>query len=224
VPFSTAVPRHQHVHAYATLVLRGEFEQFSYAGRLVLEAGDVLVNPTFDCHFNRMRSRSGITLIRLPWREDDTFGGVYRNIPIDVVERVAAQDPTEATGLLRELLVGKAYTSFRPQDWCDQLAVDLRVNPRLQIGRWAKMQGLTREYAWRSFHLAFAVAPGQFRAEMNSRAALLAIMRTNEPLSKVAADCGFADQSHMTRAIKALTGTTPARCRAAGQGVSGWRG
>jgi AraC-like DNA-binding protein len=32
-------------------------------------------------------------------------------------------------------------------------------------------------------------------------------------LSKAAADFGFADQAHMTRAIKALTGTPPGRWR-----------
>jgi len=60
--FIKEMPRHQPVHPYATVVLAGEFEQFSYAGRSKLEAGDVLINPTFDCHSNRMRSRGGTML------------------------------------------------------------------------------------------------------------------------------------------------------------------
>jgi AraC-like DNA-binding protein len=211
--FIREMPRHQHLHAYATVLLAGEFEQFSYAGRLKLEAGDVLINPTFDCHSNRMHSPGGVTLIRLPWRHDGTFGGVYRNLSIDTIERVAGRDPAQATGLLEEQLAGKLHTRFPLQDWPDKLAIDLGTNPRLRIAQWAANHGLTREYAWRSFYLTFGVAPGQFRSAMNSRAALLAIMRSNEPLSKVAADCGFSDQSHMSRAIKSLTGIPPARCR-----------
>src|SRR5271170_6133679 len=115
--FIKETPRHQHVHAYATIVLAGEFEQFSYAGRLKLEAGDVLINPTFDCHANRMRSRGGITLIRLPWRYDSSFGGVYRNLSIDTIERVAGRDSAQATGLLEEHLKGKIPTVFPLQDW-----------------------------------------------------------------------------------------------------------
>ena len=100
-----------------------------------------------------------------------------------------------------------------PEDWPDKLAIDLGANPRLRIAQWAANHGVTREYAWRSFYRSFGVAPVQFRSQMNTRAALLALVRSNEPLSKVAVDCGFSDQSHMTRAIKSLIGIPPARCR-----------
>jgi AraC-like DNA-binding protein len=213
--FNEEMPRHRHVHAYVTLVLAGEFEQFSYAGRLKLQAGDVLINPTFDCHSNRMRSRGGVTLIRLPWRYEDTFGGVYRNLSVDTIESVAARDPVQATGLLEEQLAGRVHTFFPSQDWPDRLATDLGTNPRLRIAQWASNHGVTREYAWRSFHRIFGVSPVGFRLEMNTRAALMAIVRSNDPLSKIAADCGFSDQSHMTRAIKSFIGISPARCRGA---------
>ena len=211
--FNKEVPRHQHLHAYATVVLAGGFEQFSYAGRLNLEVGDVLINPTLDCHSNRMRSRGGVTLIRLPWRHDATFGGVYRNLFIDTIERLACRDPAQATGLLEEQLVGKVHAFFPPHDLSDKLAIDLGENPRLRIARWAANHGVTREYAWRCFHRSFGVAPLQFRSEINTRAALLALVRSRVPLSKVAADCGFSDQSHMTRAVKSLIGMPPAECR-----------
>jgi AraC-like DNA-binding protein len=155
----------------------------------------------------------GITLIRLPWRRDATFGGVYRNLAVDAIERASARDTLEAAGLLEELSVGKAFERFSAQDWSDKLVIDFGTNPRLRISQWARSQGLTREYAWRCFVRAFGVAPAQFRSEMNARGALLTISRSDDPLSKVAADFGFADQSHMTRAIKALTGASPARWR-----------
>jgi hypothetical protein len=41
--FVSNPPRHQHLHAYATVVIAGAFEQYSYAGRLKLQAGDVLI-------------------------------------------------------------------------------------------------------------------------------------------------------------------------------------
>jgi AraC-like DNA-binding protein len=211
--FNKEMPRHQHLHAYATVVLAGEFEQFSYAGRLKLEAGDVLINPTLDCHSNRMFSRGGVTLIRLPWRHDATFGGVYRILFIDAIERVAGRDSALATGLLEEQLADKVHTFFPPQDLPDKLAMDLGANPRLRIAQWAANHGVTREYVWRSFYRSFGVAPVRFRSELNTRTALLGLVRTNEPLSKVAADCGFSDQSHMTRAVKSLIGMPPAECR-----------
>ena len=51
-----ALPRHQHGEAYATVLLRGAFEQASYAGRMRVEAGQVLIQPTLDAHADRMLS------------------------------------------------------------------------------------------------------------------------------------------------------------------------
>jgi hypothetical protein len=53
------------------------YEQLAYAGRLRLECGDVLLQPTFDCHADRMLSQ-GLVILRLPWRRECGFGGVYR--------------------------------------------------------------------------------------------------------------------------------------------------
>ena len=41
---------------------------------------------------------------------------------------------------------------------------------------------------------------------------------TNEPLAKIAAHLGFADQSHMTRSVKQTTGMNPLAWRAAANG------
>jgi AraC family transcriptional regulator len=42
------------------------------------------------------------------------------------------------------------------------------------------------------------------------------LLRTAEwPLAVIAAECGFADQSHFTRIFRRMTGTTPARFRRA---------
>lgn len=203
VPYTKKLPRHQHLLAYATLVLEGRFEQLSYAGRLCLKAGDVLINPTFDRHANRMLSQ-GLVLVRLPWCEVPTVGGVYRNLAIDIARRVAAYDPVEASEILREEVLGKAYSPVTALDWPDGLALELGQNRKLNLSRWADSHGLTREYVWRCFRDTFGVGPAHFRSEVNARAAFLRIVGSSEPLSGIAADLGFSDQPHMTRMVTAL--------------------
>ena len=67
------MPRHVHATSYVTLVLEGRFEQVGYAGRWRVEAGDVLIQPTLDCHADTMSSR-GLVLMRLPWRHEAGLG------------------------------------------------------------------------------------------------------------------------------------------------------
>ena len=59
----------------------------------------------------------------------------------------------------------------------------------------------------------WSVTPARFRAEVRARKAWRAIAFGDAPLAEVAADGGFADQAHLTRAIRALTGRTPGAWR-----------
>jgi AraC-like DNA-binding protein len=206
------VARHQHLQAYATIVLAGSYEQSSYAGRLKVEAGDVLIQPTLDFHSDHA-CPARLDIIRLPWQREETFGGIYRDLDVAIVERAARCDIFEAANLLKEQLIGRKSIPPAERDWSDKLAADLKNTPSLHIAQWAASNGLTREYASRCFSRDFGVPPMQFRSELSARAAWLAITNSNEPLSKIAADFRFSDQSHMTRAVKALTGVSPARWR-----------
>lgn len=81
LPPGRDLPRHQHVDAYATIVLHGAYEQFAYAGRLKVQAGDVLIQPTLDCHADQMLSPS-LTLIRLPWRREPNHSAAAGSLPL----------------------------------------------------------------------------------------------------------------------------------------------
>src|SRR5579859_6194449 len=62
--------RHQHLEAYASIVLEGRYEQAGYSGRWTVGGGDVLLQPTLDCHADRMLSR-GVWVQRPPWRLEE---------------------------------------------------------------------------------------------------------------------------------------------------------
>jgi AraC-like DNA-binding protein len=213
LPAAGLMPRHQHSHAYATILLDGAYEQFAYAGRLRLRPGDVLIQPTLDCHADRMLS-PGLTLLRLPWRAEASLGGVFRGRNVDEIRRLAGTDVEAAAALLADDLTGAAPLPPVADGWADQLAIDLALTPRLGIEGWAASHTLTREHVSRAFRASFGVPPAQFRAELNARTAWLKVVRTPEPLSAIAASLGYADQAHMTRAVKALTGAAPGHWRA----------
>jgi transcriptional regulator GlxA family with amidase domain len=130
----------------------------------------------------------------------------------DAVIRAARNDAVEATALLLEDLTSLDHAEA---DLPDLMARDLSDDPSLSIGDWAARHGLARETAWRRFRKAYHVEPAAYRSEARARRAWRLVMETRTALAEIAAITGFADQAHMTRAVKALTGRPPSRWRAA---------
>jgi len=206
LPAGYDLPRHRHLESYAIVVLHGSFEQVSYSGRVRVRAGDLLLQPRLDCHANRT---SGARIVRLPWRVDG-LGGVYRLADLDAVARAAERDLGEA------LVAAGAHQPARrarSDDWPDELAAAIVRREVDRLGEWAEQHGLARETVARGFGQAYGVSARRFRAELRARDAWLRLVEGHEPLAEIAAATGFADQPHMSRWIRSLTGRSPAGWR-----------
>lgn len=204
--------RHRHLLPYAIVVIRGQFDQVSYAGRVRVRAGDLLVQPTLDAHANGMRPWWSASILRLPWGDVDGLGGVFALPDLDAIVRAAERDLAEAGERAREQW-SRAEARRGAADLPDELAADLVGDGVTSLERWAERLGLARETVSRAFSAAFGVSARQFRAEVKARDAWLRIVRTRESLAQIAVAAGFADQAHMTRSVCALTGASPAAWR-----------
>lgn len=200
-------PRHVHSTAYAAVVLRGSYVEAGSRGRFRVGEGDVLFHGAFDAH-------------------RDTFGadgGEILNValPMDSLPRSASGRLDDAGELLRLAADEAALLLLRKirarddgeRDWPDLLAADLRRNPSLELRRWAHSHGLRGETLSRGFFALYGVTPARFRAEARARAAWQRIRSGEIPLAAIAAETGFSDQPHMTRAVLALTGRPPGAWR-----------
>jgi AraC-like DNA-binding protein len=203
------VPRHRHLHAYATIVVSGTFEESSYAGRVRAIPGDVLIHPDLDAHANHGMSAT-LELIRLPWGDRDGMGTLQHLHDLDEIVRAAERDVREAAALLAAALdEGLPGCAGEQNDWPDRLAGDLAHDPSTCLGTWADDHGLARETISRGFTKAYGVAPEVFRAELRTKAAWFRITRESERLGAIAVETGFADQAHMSRWVHRLTGLPP---------------
>jgi PAS domain S-box-containing protein len=61
----------------------------------------------------------------------------------------------------------------------------------------------------RKFHEDFHVTPQHYIRKLRVRLACRALIYTEQPLAQVAADCGFADQSHFAREFRRQMRRTP---------------
>jgi len=210
----SALPRHRHAAAYATVVLAGSFEEASFAGRFIAEPGDVLLHGAFDCHANRAVSRRPLQILRLPW-DDNVVEGRFRVLDPDRLAAIAGRDPLEALTQLRHDLVA---VSPSDRHWSDRLARALRLDTVSALQTWAEIESLAPETVSRGFRRAFGVSPKLFRLQSRARRAWNSIVSSPAPLTTIAQEAQFSDLSHLTRSVVALTGFPPSywRRRAAG--------
>ena len=204
------IPRHRHQSPYLALVLSGGYEEAGDYGRHRVGPGDIVLHGRFTAHLDRF-SRAGAEILNLalPENFEPTFP-FARVADADEAARLAERDPAKAVALLLKVARPAAP---QPLDWSDELASRLIHDPGLALGGWAREHRLADETVSRHFRQIYGVAPKAFRAEARSRMAWKAILRGGRPLADLAFALGFADQAHMSRAVRAITGRPP----------SGWR-
>lgn len=194
------------------MVLAGSFEESGYIGRLRATAGDVLIHPVLDCHANQTVSY-GTKLIRLYWPDAYGASGLHRSDEVDAIARTAEKDVTDATLYLRQALSRAVSSPGKCDDWPDLLAKAFTQDAAFRIGRWAEANGLARETVSRGFAAAYGIRPSVFRAELRARQAWLRVTQSSDSLSTIAAETGFADQAHMCRWVRRITGAPPGAWR-----------
>jgi AraC-like DNA-binding protein len=209
-PPSLQLPRHPHDHGFATLVLSGGYVEAGDTGRHRMEAGDVLLHQAWESHLDRFDGRGAEVLV-LAIADSDAAALVGRIANPDAIVRLAERDRAEAARQLLAALSPRA--PFEPADWPDLLALALRADPALPLTPWARDRGLHLGSLSRGFRQVFGVTPVAYRLIQRTRGAMQSLRASSEPLSLVAQDCGFADQAHMSRAIRSLANTTPGALR-----------
>lgn len=97
----------------------------------------------------------------------------------------------------------------RARDYLDGHLAD-----NVDLATLARVSGLSRFHLIRAFRKETGLTPHAWLTDRRIRAARPLLAAGQRP-GDVAIACGFADQSHLTRAFKARVGVTPGRFRAA---------
>ncbi|WP_198659288.1 helix-turn-helix domain-containing protein [Nocardiopsis sp. FIRDI 009] len=79
----------------------------------------------------------------------------------------------------------------------------------------ARVAGVSRSHFTRLFRSSTGHPPHQYVLRQRLEHARRALVTTDTPIARIAQDCGFADQSHLTRTMRRHLGVTPRALRAA---------
>lgn len=91
--------------------------------------------------------------------------------------------------------------------------LDANLSGRILLADLAAACGLSIRQFTRAFRQTTGFAPHQWLLRRRIDKAMSLLAHTTQPLSLIATACGFADQSHFTRAFSRVAGMTPARWR-----------
>lgn len=201
------MPRHRHDEGYVALVVSGGYVEAGDRGRLRVEAGQAVFHDRHESHRNEF-SRAGARVLNLPLPRAG-IGHVLGHVADpDRIARLAERDRRQAAESLQEMF---SPCTARLNDWPDLLAAALADDPALDLAAWADTMGIAPQSLSRGFRRAYGTTPKRYRLELRALQALRRLPAWRGSMAMLAAETGFADQAHMTRAIVALTGHAPTR-------------
>jgi AraC family transcriptional regulator len=234
-PARLNLPRHEHPEATVAVILRGGFLG-TYAGieRDCLPM-TLVVEPAGASHTNRF-SEGATTILTLsltasssPAVESvartqrfthDVFAAGLAHQADAELRRPDSLTPLAVEALALELITRLARTPAEggAPAWLAE-ARDLlheRFAESMRLSDVASAVGVEPDRLARGFRRVYhePLATYVRRLRVNAAAELL-MGDANAPIAAIAADVGFADQSHLTRSFLRTLGTTPARYREA---------
>jgi AraC-like DNA-binding protein len=91
--------------------------------------------------------------------------------------------------------------------------VTTRYGRRIDVAELARLADLSVSQLQREFRRLFNISPGDYVLWTRLMMARRRLEETDDPIGRIARDCGFYDQSHFTRAFKKHTGMPPLEYR-----------
>jgi AraC family transcriptional regulator len=240
-PERTALPRHGHATAHICFVLDGSYRETIGGEVHERGPGSAIYYPAGSAHAEEHHRAGRHFLIELDslWL-DQAIGA--RSIPAQPVELPAdvrpmlrrlttgTRQPDAAFHLLiestlLELLarIGRPARSRPPsgERWLHriQLTLDETFLSPPSLSELAREAGVHPAHLTRAFRRALGCSVGSYVRRLRVEYAWQRISRGAEPLSMIALEAGFADQSHMSRVLRRQTGVTPAAIRELGTAI-----
>jgi AraC family transcriptional regulator len=120
-----------------------------------------------------------------------------------------------ATRLVQNYAVSKPSLEFKanglPQSQLERVIEYMKVNltQDLSILDLATLISMSESHFSRSFKQSVGIAPHQYLMQQRVERAKQLLERQVGSISDIALDCGFANQTHLTKIFRKMTGVTP---------------
>lgn len=140
---------------------------------------------------------------------------------IDCVDydRMVAVDFIRKASLLLKAMAGRERGASKQgglAPWqikrVEQMIED-RISETISLDELARTIRLSTSYFSTAFKVSFGMSPHNYILSRRIGHAKLRMIESDAPLCEIALDCGLADQAHLCRVFRRITGTTPSSWR-----------
>ena len=216
-PPGLRLPRHAHDYSNVTVVVAGDIEESSDDGEHRGGAFSVVVKPAGIDHENRVGVRGARTVsiqlrddIPLPsWRWFEQPEIVRAGVAL---VRAASAPQLEACALelLAEVSAARGGPAASP-GWLSEVLriLDTQFDEPLRFDAIAREVGLHPVYLSRAFQRHTGRTMQQYVRALRLRHARHLLATSGTTITRIAADSGFADSSHLCRTFSDLLGVAP---------------
>jgi AraC family transcriptional regulator len=238
-PCSRSMPRHEHALAYVTVVLQGNYLEGDHGKLDELAPLTAVFNPIGVTHSTTI-GPAGASLFTIEFRQEalhaldlqlpeeitvDQGNGalLWPGLRLYSAFKTHAEDSLTLGAEILEAPVLEmlaAITGFQHSEksvprWFSRVKERLHdgFRERLRMCDLAHEAGIHPVHLARVFRQIERRTPGEYQQQLQVRAACELLPDPEWTLAAIAAECGFADQSHFTRVFRRFAGTTPARFR-----------
>jgi AraC family transcriptional regulator len=223
---------HYHENAYFTFILSGKVMEGNKKGKIDLSAGSLLFHNAQESHYNikpKGETRGMHLEIEQRWMNElyangnineGSFEVEHPKIKIlfyKILRESRIADPMISSSIeqlvieaMDALFIRHSKSRFRPS-WINTLSdllQDHYLSP-IDVKAIAKEIDIHPVHLSRSFSKYFGCTMAEYIRQLKVERALSQLSVSQHSLSTIAYQSGFADQSHMIRCFKEMSGNTP---------------
>jgi AraC family transcriptional regulator len=235
------IPMHAHGTLSITILLAGTFRETyqPVPSPHVFQPGSLVIRPAGEAHANELGAGGARTLsieleparlelygaalgpfLSLSHRRETEFLDIGRAMSNELCQADRASglalESLSLELLARLLRISDARDTGPIPQWLKRTRASIEDRFReqsLRISGLASEVGVHPVYFARAFRHAYRTSPGEYVRRLRIEWAREQLLTTSLSLAAIALECGFADQSHFTRAFRAYHGMAPGRLR-----------
>jgi len=226
-PSGAVVAEHAHDWPMISLYVMGGYRNFTHYGEREIAGPSMVFYRPGAAHRN-VAGETGFEQIEIEF--DPAWLGPLALPPEEVLIRVggtcgalarsvavrcdAGLSEGELRTSIRRLLMNTHFQSVPPlSTWIDSVTHHLRADPGRRIAELAREVGRSPAWIGPAYRSLVGESLQELAARVRVERAARLLRESDEPLSAIAIEAGFCDQSHMNRTFRRVLGRLPTAVR-----------